>query len=111
MLGIAWVVATIVKTLVSSALGALNIEQRLGLDEDSNDFSLTDTLGNALYWFIFLLFLPAVLNALQLNGTLEPIQEMLNEVLAMLPNILGAVIIGAVFWFIANIVKKIVSNL
>ncbi len=112
LLGIAWVVATIVKTLVTTALGALNIEQRLGLDSaDSNDFSLTDTLGNALYWFIFLLFLPAILNALQLNGTLEPIQEMLNEVLAMLPNVLGAVIIGAVFWFIATIVKRNVTNL
>ncbi|MEM7758942.1 MAG: mechanosensitive ion channel [Cyanobacteria bacterium P01_A01_bin.40] len=112
LLGIAWLVATIVKTVVTRGLGALNIEQRLGLTSaDTGDFSLTDTLGNALYWFIFLLFLPAVLNALQLNGTLEPIQGMLDEVLAMLPNILGAVIIGAVFWFIANIVKRIVSNL
>jgi hypothetical protein len=112
LLGIAWVVATIVKTLVTTALGALNIEQRLGLSSaDTGDFSLTNTLGNALYWFIFLLFLPAVLNALQLNGTLEPIQEMLNKVLAMLPNILGAIIIGAVFWFIATIVKRIVANL
>lgn len=112
LLGIAWVVATIVKTLVTTALRAINIEQRLGLDSgDTNDFSLTDTLGSALYWFIFLLFLPAVLNALQLNGTLEPIQAMLNEVLAMLPNILGAVIIAAVFWFIATIVRRIVSNL
>ncbi|MEO1671789.1 MAG: mechanosensitive ion channel [Cyanobacteria bacterium J06631_2] len=112
LLGIAWLVATVVKTIVTRGLGALNIEQRMGLTSaDTGDFSLTDTLGNALYWFIFLLFLPAVLNALQLNGTLEPIQGMLNEVLAMLPNILGAVIIGAVFWFIANIVKRIVSNL
>lgn len=112
LLGIAWVVATVVKTIVTRGLGALNIEQRLGMDaETSGDFSLTDTLGNALYWFIFLLFLPAVLNALQLNGTLEPIQGMLNEVLAMLPNVLGAVIIGAVFWFVANIVRRIVSNL
>ncbi|WP_019505181.1 mechanosensitive ion channel [Pleurocapsa sp. PCC 7319] len=112
LLGIAWVVATIVKTIVTRGLGALNIEQRLGLDTASSaDFSLTDTLGNALYWFIFLLFLPAVLSALQLNGTLQPIQNMLDEVLAMLPNILGAIIIGAVFWFIANIVRRIVSNL
>jgi len=112
LLGIAWLVATVVKTIVTRGLGALNIEQRLGLTSaDTGDFSLTDTLGNALYWFIFLLFLPAVLNALQLNGTLEPIQGMLNEVLALLPNILGAIIIGAVFWFIANIVKRIVSNL
>ena len=112
LLGIAWVVATIVKTIVVRGLGALNIEQRLGLDSaDSANFSLTETLGNALYWFIFLLFLPAVLNALELNGTLEPIQGMLDEVLALLPNILGAVIIGAVFWFVANIVRRIVSNL
>ena len=112
LLGIAWVVATLVKTLVTRGLGALNIEQRFGLDTaDSADFSLTDTLGSALYWFIFLLFLPAILNALQLKGTLEPIQGMLDQVLGMLPNILGAVIIGAVFWFIANIVRRIVTNL
>ncbi|BAZ45334.1 conserved TM helix repeat-containing protein [Chondrocystis sp. NIES-4102] len=112
LLGIAWVVATLVKTIVTRGLGAFNIEQRLGLETvESNDFSLTNTLGNALYWFIFLLFLPAVLNALQLRGTLEPIQEMLNQILATLPNILGAVIIGAIFWFIANIVKRIVTNL
>ena len=112
LLGIAWVVATIVKTIVTRGLGALNIEQRMGLTSaDTGDFSLTDTLGNALYWFIFLLFLPAILNALNLNGTLEPIQGMLNEILALLPNILGAVIIAAVFWFIANIVKRIVTNL
>lgn len=112
LLAIAWVVATIVKTIVTRGLGALNIEQRLGLSSsDTGDFSLTDTLGNALYWFIFLLFLPAVLNALELNGTLEPVQGMLNEILALLPNILGAIIIAAVFWFVANIVKRIVSNL
>ena len=112
LLGIAWVVATIVKTIVTRGLGALNIERRLGLTSaDTGDFSLTNTLGNALYWFIFLLFLPAILNALQLNGTLEPVQGMLNEILALLPNILGAVIIAAVFWFVANIVKRIVTNL
>ncbi|MGF1589285.1 MAG: mechanosensitive ion channel [Pleurocapsa sp.] len=112
LLAIAWVVATIVKTVVTRGLGALNVEQRLGLSSaDTGDFSLTDTLGNALYWFVFLLFLPAILNALQLNGTLEPVQGMLNQILALLPNILGAIIIAAVFWFVATIVKRIVTNL
>ncbi len=112
LLAIAWVVATIVKTIVTRGLGAFNIEQRLGLSSsDTGDFSLTDTLGNALYWFIFLLFLPAILNALQLNGTLQPVQGMLNQILALLPNILGAIIIAAVFWFVATIVKRIVTNL
>ena len=112
LLAVAWLVATVVKTIVTRGLGALNIEQRLGLESsDTGNFSLTDTLGNALYWFIFLLFLPAILNALDLNGTLEPVQGMLNKILALLPNILGAIIIAAVFWFVATIVKRIVTNL
>ena len=110
LLGIAWVVATLVKTIVTRGLAALNLDSRLGM-EGSSDFSLGDTLGNALYWFIFLLFLPSVLSTLQLEGTLEPIQGMLDKILAMLPNILGAVIIGLVFWFVAQIVSRIVTNL
>ncbi len=112
LLGIAWVVATLVKTIVTRALDAFNLDRRLGEQSgEASDFSLSDTIGTALYWFIFLLFLPSVLNTLQLSGTLEPIQGLLDEILAMLPNILGAVIIGAVFWFVANIVRRIVTNL
>ncbi|MGF1542140.1 MAG: mechanosensitive ion channel [Pleurocapsa sp.] len=112
LLGIAWVVATLVKTIVTRALNAFNLDRRLGeQSEETSDFSLSDTIGNALYWFIFLLFLPSVLNTLQLSGTLEPVQALLNDILAMLPNILGAIIIGAVFWFVANIVRRIVTNL
>ena len=112
LLGIAWVVATLVKTIVTRALNAFNLDRRLGEQAgEASNFSLSNTIGNALYWFIFLLFLPSVLNTLQLSGTLEPVQGLLDEILAMLPNILGAVIIGTVFWFVANIVRRIVTNL
>ncbi len=112
ILGIAWVLATLVKTLVTKGLGALNLDRRLGENMgDSSDFALSDTIGNALYWFIFLLFLPAVLSTLNLEGTLAPVQGMLDEVLAMLPNVVAAVLIGAVGWFVAQIVRRIVSNL
>jgi hypothetical protein len=109
LLGIAWVVATLVKTLVARGLNTLNLDQRLGAD--AGDFSINETIGNALYWFIFLLFLPSILSTLELEGTLAPIQGMLDQILAMLPNILGAVILGAVVWFVANIVRRIVTNL
>jgi hypothetical protein len=112
LLGIAWVVATIVKLLVTRGLGILNLEERLGQQTgDTADFSLTDTVGNALYWFIFLLFLPSILSTLNLEGTLQPVQSLLNEILAILPNILAAVLIGAVGWVIAQIVRRLVTNL
>lgn len=114
LLGVAWVVATLVKTLVVNALNALNVDERLNAGQDgapSNQLSISQTIGTALYWFIFLLFLMPVLDTLGLQQALGPVNTLVSEILAILPNILGAVIIGAVGWFVANIVRRIVTNL
>ncbi|NJL23671.1 MAG: hypothetical protein HC895_27370, partial [Leptolyngbyaceae cyanobacterium SM1_3_5] len=70
----------------------------------SNQFSLSETIGNTLYWFIFLLFLPSILSALELRGTLTPVQNLLDEILSVLPNVFAAVLIGAVGYLIAQVV-------
>jgi hypothetical protein len=72
---------------------------------------LSDTLANALYWFIFLLFLPAILSTLELQGTLQPVQQLLNNILSILPNILAAVLIAGAGWLVAQVVRQIVTNL
>jgi hypothetical protein len=64
-----------------------------------------------VYWLVFLLFLPAVLGALELEGLLEPVQGMVDEILAFLPNLLAAGLILLVGWFVARIVQRIVTNL
>lgn len=114
-LGIAWLVATAVKLAVTRLLRALRLDERLnrqaGNTPASGQIQLTDTLANALYWFIFLLFLPPVLEALGLEQALQPVQNMLDEILAALPNILKAVIIVAAGWLIATVVRRIVANL
>ncbi|NJM22126.1 MAG: mechanosensitive ion channel [Richelia sp. RM2_1_2] len=116
LLGVAWVVATLVKTLTVNALNALNVDERLNTQQDttagsSNQLSISQTIGTALYWFIFLLFLIPVLNALDLQLALAPIEGLVTEILGILPNILGAIIIGVVGWFAANIIRRIVTNL
>lgn len=73
--------------------------------------SVAQTIGNAIYWFIFLLFLPSILSTLQLQGTLVPVQGLLDQILAVIPNILGAVIIGTVGWVVAKIIQRVVSSL
>ncbi|MEC4815006.1 MAG: mechanosensitive ion channel [Scytonema sp. PMC 1069.18] len=115
ILGIAWLVATIVKLITIRGLQALRLDERINPPEDSTSPSqrvlLSETIGNALYWFIFLVFLIPVLDTLDLDQALLPVQTLVTEVVAMLPNILGAVIIAAVGWFVANIVRRIVTNL
>jgi hypothetical protein len=115
LLGIAWVVATLVKLVVSRVLREFRIDERLneqaGDPSQPNQVVLSDTIANALYWFIFLIFLPSILSVLDLQGTLVPLQTLLNEILAILPNILAAILIGAVGWLIAQIVRRVVTNL
>lgn len=112
LLGIAWLLATLVKTVITRVLGGFNLDQRLSDGASATDqFSLSETIGNALYWFIFLLFLPSILSTLNLEGTLAPVQTLVNDILSALPNILKALIIGAVGWFVASFVRRVVSNL
>ncbi len=112
LIAVAWVLATITKLVVIRGLGVLGLDSRLGEQvEGAEQFSLTETLGNALYWFIFLLFLPSILSTLELQGTLQPVQQLLNQILSVLPNILAAVLIGGAGWLIAQVVRRVVTNL
>jgi hypothetical protein len=109
LLLVAWVLGTMVRTLVTKALQATNLDDKLSSSAGMSPMS--DNLGNVLFWLIILLFLPAILGTLELDGLLAPVQEMVNEMLGMLPNIFGAIIIGLVGWFVAKIVRDLVSNL
>jgi len=109
LLLVAWVLATVVRTVVSKALQATNLDDKLSSGAGMSPMS--DNLGNVLFWLIILLFLPGILGTLELEGILAPVQGMVNEMMGMLPNIIGALIIGGVGWFVAKIVRDLVSNL
>jgi len=51
-----------------------------------------------LYGLVLLLFLPAVLGALQLEGLLSPVRDMVDKILAVLPNLLAAAVFAWSTW-------------
>ena len=110
---IAWIVASIVRFVITRAGRAakLDLWVNRGVKPAAGSASLTATLANVGYWFVWLLALPPLLDALSLPGLLAPIQNMLNQFLGFLPNLIAAVVIGAIGWFVANIVRQVVSNL
>ena len=115
--GAGWLVATLCRMLLVQGLKSFSLDDRLkapaaeGEPEGDAPVVLSETLGNALYWFILLFFLLAVLEALGLQGPLAPVQALFNDILNTLPNILKAGLIGFVGWFIARIVRTVVTNL
>ncbi len=110
----AWLVATVLRKLVSAALSATNLDQRLsdraGMDEEKA-VPVSKTIADAVYWLTFLLFLPAILGALALQGLMAPVEGLLDRVLAFLPNLLAAALIFLIGWFVARLVQRIVTNL
>ncbi|HIK39971.1 mechanosensitive ion channel [Thermoleptolyngbya sp. M55_K2018_002] len=140
LVALAWVLASLVKVLVTRGLARFGLDEKLnvaprdaemgvadpyvaarsaeaGVVDPSRQpvaespFLLSETLGNVLYWFVFLFFLPLILDVLQLQGPLQPVQTLLNDFLVILPRILSAIAIGAAGWFIAQVVRNIVTNL
>ena len=111
---IAWLIATVVRKLIVVTLQATKIDEKLSEksgDEEKKAIPLSKTLGDIAYWMVFLLFLPAILGALNLGGILEPVQGMLDKILEFLPNILTAGIILLIGWFVAKIIRQIVTGL
>ena len=104
-----WVMATALRMIVSKALQATTLDEKLSAGAGMRPIS--DNLGNVVFWLIVLLFLPAILGTLEIDGLLEPVQGMVNEMLGMVPNVFGAILIGVVGWFLAKIVRDLVSNL
>jgi hypothetical protein len=115
LLGAAWLLATVVRALVVQGLSRFNLDDRLaaqsGLEGREAPFLLNETIGNILYWFIFLLFVPLILSALNLPGLLQPIEGLINNFLQAIPRILTAGLVLAVGWLVARIVRGVVTNL
>lgn len=115
LLGIAWVLASVVRLFVMRGLQQFRLDDQLaettGTEPGEAPIVLNETLANALYWFVFLFFLPLILDVLELQGPLAPVQNLLDQILSALPRILTATIIGAVGWLLARIVRGVVTNL
>ncbi|MDZ7842651.1 MAG: mechanosensitive ion channel [Gammaproteobacteria bacterium] len=114
LLLIAWALATAIRFAVGRGLKATSLDKRLaaqaGIEEPSRE-SVSDALGNVGYWLTFVLFLPAVLGALEMEGLLGPVERMIDEVLAMLPNVFAAGLLLLIGWFIARLLRQITTSL
>ncbi len=109
---IAWAVATVLRMVIKNLLGAFHLDEKLGesAGEETKAVSLASTLADGVYYLIFLLFLPQILDALQMDG-LSPVKDMVGEILGFLPNLLGALVVFFIFYLVARIVQRLATNL
>lgn len=110
---LAWLVATVAKFIVRRTMSMTKLDEKLAAQADieKTDVNVVDSLANGVFWLVFLLFLPAVLGALGMQGLVEPVTGVVDTILGAIPNIFAAGLSLFIGWLVARIVRQIVVNL
>ncbi len=110
---VAWIVATLVRWLLRTFFKAVKLDKHIGSHaeiEGEEPPSVGNALAEAVYWLIWVLFLAPILGALGMQSLMEPVQGVADQILGYLPNIVWAAAIALVGWFVARVVRRIISN-
>lgn len=111
LLLLAFAAASIAKYIIVKGLGKIKANKytdKLGIVDEKTGSSV-EFLGKLVFFIVFLLFLPAVLDKLGMHNVSAPIANMVSEFLGFVPNIIAAVIILMVGIFVANIIRQLLG--
>jgi Conserved TM helix len=110
----AWAAAHVLRFLFQKGAGWLQLEHKLVkwkmADTDREALHKLNRMAIAIFYFVLLLFLPAVLGALELEGIAEPFSNFLSIILAFIPKLFAAALIVIIGWLIAKMVRDILTN-
>jgi len=112
LLVVAFIAAGLAKKLIVKLLKAVKAEKllsKLGADESVAESAIT-FVGKLVYFVVFLLFLPSVLDRLGMNSVSAPITNLVNKFLAFVPSLVAAIIIIVVGLFVAKLVRDLLAS-
>ncbi|CAM4164111.1 mechanosensitive ion channel [Lederbergia lenta] len=112
---LAYAIASLLKMLIikggKKAHFQTYLEKMKVADSGAEGEKFLQTAGNIVFYLVMLLFIPGVLSALSINGVAGPFGNMLDNVLAFIPKLLAAALILFVGWFVAKIIRDLVTGL
>ncbi len=115
---VAWALATLARSIVSAVLAGVMpaIDSSAGVAADQEGVApvqtapQSSTAGDALYYAVFLLFLPVILTTLRVTTSIEWVNTLLSACSAHGPNILAAAVILWVGCLVAQVVRRLVTD-
>lgn len=108
---VAWVIATALKFLVVRVLNVTRLDERLGEQVAGKpSANMNESIGKAVFWLVFLVFIPSILNNLGIGQAAESVQGLVDQMIAYIPGIIGAVIVLILGGLFARILRQIVTG-
>lgn len=115
LLLLAWGVATIVRGILEKGLKKVGFQRLLSkgrvVPTEEKGIEALKSLASIAYYLVFILFIPSILDALNMNSVSQPISSMMQKLLAFLPNLFAAAIILTIGIIIARFIRNLVFNL
>jgi hypothetical protein len=108
---VGWLVAKVLRGLVTNLLAAAGADQmgsQIGL---ADAVKLSRLAGTIVFILVFVPTLIAALDALKIEAISRPATEMLERLLAAVPNLVAAALILVVTWYVAKFAADVLSRL
>jgi hypothetical protein len=108
---VGWLVAKVLRGLVTNLLAAA------GADKMGSQIGLADAVklsrlaGTIVFILVFVPTLIAALDALRIEAISRPATDMLERLLAAVPNLVAAALILVVTWYVAKFAADVLSRL
>jgi hypothetical protein len=113
LLLLAWILARALRTGARKLLRATTIDKRLGKGEgpwDASQYPVAHGTGTAVFWIVWVLFILAILQVLGVQGLFDSIVVVFQKIFAAVPNIIAAVLVLAIFYFIGTLLAKLATK-
>lgn len=108
LLLLAFITATVVKSLVVKLFTKTKLNTLLKQADNANGKERSvDFIGKLVHLLVFLLFVPGIFESLGMREVSSPILNLLNTLWGYLPNLLAAVLVLWVGFFIARLVREL----
>jgi len=109
---IAWVIASVLRFFVVKVLELTRLDERLGekVTDKKSAANVNQSIGRAVFWLTFLIFMPSILGSLGLGETADSVQGLVNQLLGFVPGIIAAIIILILGTLLARIIRQIVTG-
>lgn len=110
---VGWLLAKIIGGLVRKQVERLNLDRRIGSlagPETAERSDLAQLVGQITSWIIILLACVAALNVFGLTTVAQPLNALLSKIFDYLPQLGSAILIGVIGWFLAKVVRSLVTT-
>ncbi|MDO8577844.1 MAG: mechanosensitive ion channel [Dehalococcoidales bacterium] len=113
LLLVGWIAAKVLRNVARRLVRASGIDKRLGRGgevTDKSQWPVAEGTGTAVYWIVWIFFTLAILQVLGLQGVLSSINVLFQEIFAAIPNIIAAVAVLTILYFVGRFTASLVTR-